>query len=1003
MSGWSPVFRLPLLHPSRSVAICPPAGSSTTPVPGTSGGCRFRSPARDTQGVSSSDTDRWRRVGPALDHALALDPAERQRWLEDFRQREPDIAVDLDVLLRRYEVMQRQGFLQDEVVLPSVGTAEHEGQMFGRYRLAAPIGRGGMGSVWLAHRADGQFDAQVAIKLPRSPLLDARDVERFRRESTALARLEHPNVARLIDAGVGAGGQPYIALEYVRGERIDAYCDRHTLDVEARLRLFLNVLAAVSHAHSQLVVHRDLKPSNVLVTDDGLVKLLDFGIAQLMDSAADAAPRDMTVAFTPAYASPEQLLGKPISTVSDVYSLGVLLYELLAGTHPLGAGQSAPAAVLGTILKSDAPRLSQAVTSLELAHRRAATPLHLQRVFRGDLDNILAKAMHRQTDERYQSVGALAEDLRRFLQHEPVTARSATVPYRVGKFVRRYRGGVAIASVALLAVFASLGVALWQGAEARRQADLAREEAQRARDAGERAAAVRDFLFEVFAEARPSSPGASMPNASDVVRSAARRAREDASMNALARTELLTNLAGVLGTQGDIVAYRDLLKETYADASTRLGPNHEATLRAGRGLVQALGLTGDRAGARVLIEELRPRVPPELGSLRAALLSLSSQLHVGAGAYDLALPDAQQAVEICRRDCSMEVLSDALTALANTRANADDPAGAIEVWEEALALERRHYGDRHARVASTMAGMSRALRRNGDLQRAEEMARSALQINKAVLGPDDLSLSLDYNALMAILRARRDYDGALAAAVEAARIARVTGGPNHHQLAVNLSAVGAINTLMGRPREALEPLAESVRINERIRDPEHVQTAIGRGSYGEALARSGNWAAGEGQLRHAIRSLQRASQRDAESEATTIAKLARLLLERGDAASALGLFQEMGRVAQTRGGRGLNQQARAAAGEARSLAKMGRDEAALAAITRARTLSVDLSPSDPELELDLQLLDALLVLRSGDRARARQGLGPAQTALSSLKYPPAFLSLAMTELADQLR
>jgi tetratricopeptide (TPR) repeat protein len=283
------------------------------------------------------------------------------------------------------------------------------------------------------------------------------------------------------------------------------------------------------------------------------------------------------------------------------------------------------------------------------------------------------------------------------------------------------------------------------------------------------------------------------------------------------------------------------------------------------------------------------------------------------------------------------------------------------------------------------------------------MVRSALQIRKAVLGADDLSLGLDYNALMAILRARRDYDGALAAAQEAARIARVTGGPYHHQLEVNLAAVGTLYTLMGRPREALAPLAEAIRINERIRSPEHLQTATARGSYGEALARSGNWLEGAAQLRRAIRSFEQADMRDPEFESATIAKLARLQLERGDPVSALGLFQAMGRSAQTRGARGVNQQARAAAGEARSLAALGRNEAAAAALTRARALTVDLTPSDAELQIDLQLLDALMALRNGDMALARQGLGQSQLAMRSLPYPPAFLSPAVAEIEGLLR
>ena len=297
-----------------------------------------------------------------------------------------------------------------------------------------------MGSVWLAERCDGRFEGRAAVKLLNIAVMGRAGEERFRREGNILARLTHPNIARLIDAGVSPTGQPYLVLEHVDGQTIDRYCDEHALGVEARLRLFLDVLEAVAHAHANLIVHRDIKPANVLVSVDGQVKLLDFGIAKLLEDdeapsdgtrSADTAPltRDGWAA-TPQYAAPEQVAGGVVTTATDVYALGVLLYVLLTGTHPAGAAAHSPATLMHAIVEVEPRRLSDAVGQPESpealashAARCGTTPARLRRMLRGDLDTIVAKALKKNAAERYASVTALADDIRRFLRHEPISAR----------------------------------------------------------------------------------------------------------------------------------------------------------------------------------------------------------------------------------------------------------------------------------------------------------------------------------------------------------------------------------------------------------------------------------------------------------------------------------------------------------------------------------------------------------------------------------------------------
>jgi eukaryotic-like serine/threonine-protein kinase len=391
--------------------------------------------------------DRWREIDPYLDEALSLSDEERDGWLAALATEKPTIAEAVRDLLAQHREAIAERFLESGSPHPVIESSL-AGQTLGPYTLVSPIGHGGMSSVWLAERTDGRFDRRVAIKF-LSAVYIGRGDERFRREGGMLARLSHPHIAQLIDAGVSPGGSPYLVLEYVDGEPIDRYCERRGLDVRARLLVFLDVLAAVEHAHASSIVHRDIKPSNVLVTSDGQVKLLDFGIGKLLDSDsvghATMLTRDGGVALTPEYAAPEQLTGSTVSPATDVYALGVLLFVLLTGRHPAGDVRS-PAHLIERVVHDEPPWCSD-----------VATDEKLRRVVRGDLDTIVAKALKKDRHDRYASVGEMAEDLRRYLRHEPISARPDSIAYRSSKFVRRHLPWFA-ATAGAAVVVASLAV-----------------------------------------------------------------------------------------------------------------------------------------------------------------------------------------------------------------------------------------------------------------------------------------------------------------------------------------------------------------------------------------------------------------------------------------------------------------------------------------------------------------------------------------------------------------
>jgi eukaryotic-like serine/threonine-protein kinase len=437
--------------------------------------------------MPASPDEQWRSLSDHLDRILDRSGTDRSQYLADLAASDPETAAKLAKMLG---ALNQDAFAEFLSGSPPRAAAEIPettlvGRKVGAYVIDAEIGRGGMGSVWRAQRVDGRFEGTVAIKFVHLAWIGKAGEQRFRVEGKLLGQLDHVNIARLIDAGVLDSTLPYLVLEYVEGEPIDVYCSRENPDVQGRVAVFLSVLAAVGHAHSHLIVHRDIKPANIFVTRDGTVKLLDFGIAKLLGDATGAAAVTQTssAALTPRFAAPEQLLGQPVTTATDVYSLGLVLFVLLTGNHPVAAQPLSSAELIRRAVSEEAPLASSMATITGISRR----------LLEGDLDNILAKALKRSPAERYASVDAFADDLKRYLAHEPVYARPDSLSYRVGKFVRRNRGAVAVGTIVALILVSATIVTYLQKVEADRQ----RQEAQ---VAAKKADASYHFLSEMVEE-----------------------------------------------------------------------------------------------------------------------------------------------------------------------------------------------------------------------------------------------------------------------------------------------------------------------------------------------------------------------------------------------------------------------------------------------------------------------------------------------------------------------
>jgi serine/threonine-protein kinase len=535
----------------------------------------------------------WPRVSDLFERALLLDAAERGAWLDAECAGDAALRASVQRLLDADE--RAADFLEKPLPGELVDAADDaRTRRFGAYRASRLIGSGGMGEVWLAVRSDGEFEQQVAIKRLLCPTADLR--RRFLQERRLLARLTHPHVAQLFDGGVDDNGSPYFVMEYVDGAPITLYCETQKTDLDGRLRLFLQVCAAVQYAHRNLVVHRDLKPTNVLVNGDGMAKLLDFGIAKLLDSSEDeAATQTLVQRMTPDYAAPEQIRGEAVTTATDVYALGVLLFELVAGVRPYRRGNR----------RADVERALEAAPAASasvVAARSDAAPRDWARRLRGDLDRILAKAMAHEPERRYATAEAFADDLERYLDGRPILARGYDSGYRMRKFLRRNRVAVVAAGLITVSLIAGAAVALWQAREAMKQAAFAAEQQALARERATAAERTKQFMIGLFEASDPAVAQGVMPRADELLARGSARVAEELRDQPKIQAELYQAMA---------VSYMGLNR--FDDADHLLD-------QASRALAPLT--TTDVAPLRAGVELARGSSSAELGHYKVALAAL---------------------------------------------------------------------------------------------------------------------------------------------------------------------------------------------------------------------------------------------------------------------------------------------------------------------------------------------------------------------------------------------
>ncbi len=891
----------------------------------------------------------WRSLSTLLDEALALPEAERVSWVTRLAPEHEPFKALLREVFERPAAVATADFVGTlpAFSLPSTGEWTPAATV-GPYRLVREVGRGGMGAVWLAERIDGLVKRAVALKLPILAASRQTLAERFAREREILSPLEHPHIARLYDAGFAADGQPYLALEYVDGDPITTYCDGARLPIRARIELFGQVLAAVQYAHANLVLHRDLKPSNVLVTPQGEVKLLDFGIAKLMAEGAaheSALTRLAGPAMTPDYAAPEQISGAPLTTASDVYSLGVILYELLTGRRPYRLKRQTRGELEEAILAQDVSRPSSTVSGGEVASKRSTNASKLAKQLAGDLDTIVLKALRKAPADRYATAEAFAQDLDRYLRGQPVTAQRDSAWYRASKFAARNKLALSTGAVAVVALLAGTSVALWQ-------THVARQEAVRA-------SASRDFVDRLFQSAARSNPGgaaAADTTARQLLSLGGRQLLEQTRSDPDLQLDLLQWLARI-NAELDLLEPASALSERSIALAKELHGNDslplaQALAQKAENLFRAASYVEAANVAREVLR-IADKDPDQTLELRA-----KAHMIVGNSIFQLdytksveSLPELQTALALMKQsNVRTEELSRVAYSLAFVMEVQREFAKADSYYLEGITAGRENFGEKSFIVAFGYENLSDSLRQQQRLPEAREAINQALAIYEFVLGPRHGTVAFAKTNLALIEASSGRRAEAESLLDQAVALAQDVFGAEARQVGFPAAYAARIKANRGELEAAVPAYERALNVFARNDPPSSLSVRAMRSEYAGVLIALGRTSRAKELLDQSQAAF------DAAGDSTSV-PAARMKIVRAELAYALGDVQD-GQAWLDR----VQQQADASSATgsqvlpqfARVVARMRPDpERAQAMLEQLR--GADLLPSSPDdLKVDIE-------------------------------------------------
>ncbi len=831
------------------------------------------------------DAARWERIQELFHAAADLPPPEHQRFLE--RECGADGALIARVL-ELVEADQREGDTPIDGGMASLASRLFESGgpagipegAFGPYRIVRVLGEGGMGIVYLAERAD--VGGLVAIKVLRDAWLSPARRERFALEQRTLAQLHHPGIAQLHDAGTLPDGTPWFVMEYVEGASLTAWCREHATPLAERLRLFRSVCAAVQHAHEHAVIHRDLKPSNILVTAEGHVKLLDFGIAKQMDSLETSAEQTRTghPLMTPAYAAPEQVSGGRIGIRTDVYSLGVTLFELLVGRLPFALADRTPAEAVAILLQDDPEPPSVAARREAARSNDSSRLLTEHRPTWADLDVLVLTAMHKDPARRYGSVAALIRDVDHFLAGQPLDARRDAFSYRVGKFVRRNRGPVLGATLGLVALVGMTTVYALRITAARNRAVTEAERAQR----------IQRFMLDLF-EGGDAAVGPA--DSLRVVELVDRGVREAQSLSAepVAQAELYETLGSIALQLGRLEQADSLLTRALEQRRALFGPRHADVASS---LIALALLRIDQArldSALVLAREalaIGDEVLPAGHPLRARGTTALGRVLEEQGEYDEAIAVLTEAVALHRlQRTETPDLASALGELANTHFYAGNYEASDSLNQQVLALDTRLHGERHPRVADDLINLGAIRFQWGRYEEAEEFYRQGLAIIESWYGPVHYRTASALTMLGRALLFKGQLPESDSTLRRSLAIQDRVFGPEHPRIASILNELGSIALRQNQYAVAESHYRRMGSIYLAAYGPDHWLSALANANLGGVYYERGDHRAAEQLFRQAVATFSSTQGPEHQNTAIVRIRLGRALLGQGRAQDAL--------------------------------------------------------------------------------------------------------------------
>lgn len=846
--------------------------------------------------------ERWKKIQLLFEKALEFDKPERERFLAEECGEDKELFSEVNSLISADE-QEHSIFSGSAAEYIAIDEKKLDGKVLGKYRVIKQIGTGGMGSVFLAERADGMFEQKVALKVVKPGMNSLEIIKRFEGERQILAKLRHPNIASLLDGGISDIGLPYFTMEFVEGKPITEYCDAKNLNIEQRLDIFKKVCTAVLYAHQNLVIHRDIKPGNILVKEDGTVKLLDFGIAKVFeeDENNKSLTRTGFRVMTPEYASPEQVRGETVSTATDIYSLGLILYQLLSGCPPYEVNTTSALELERIICLSEPQKPStmiikistsvrgsvQQASSEFISRKRSTSISKLRKRISGDLDNICLMAIRKEPERRYNSIAQLIHDIDNHLNGLPVSARKSTASYRTRKFITRHRAGVVITSIAVLIIAIVTTFYTMQLAEERDKAKLEAEKSKK----------VSEFLAGIFEVSDPEQSRGESITARELLDNGVKRIETELAD----QPEVLANMFGVTGnvykSLGLYKAAMILLQKGYNLNDSLFGYDSPETAKSLNDLGNLNFAMGDYSSAIENFNnaiKIRKKIHGELSPEAAQSMNGLGLVLREEGRYDEAEKLITVSLSVRKKyylEMSREV-AESLNNLALIKEDQGKYEEAKELFEESLRIKEKLYSRIHPSVSHTLGDLAFLLQQMGKYKEASELFNKTLETDKSLYGNLHPEVSTDLYNLGSNTALMGDLDGAEKLYIQVLEMDKKLLGEKHPYIALDLNNIAGILSEKGKYEEAEKLYSQSLNLNMKLYGNEHPEVATSLSNLGVLYQRWGKYNQAEPLLKSALDMRTKLLGEDHPNVVTSINIYASLLSSEGKYEESMRQFRK---------------------------------------------------------------------------------------------------------------